>query len=526
MAIPWRELSTTPLKQLKQKYGQEELDDSERMLAQSGSIDVYIQKVDNDPAKLSFLDPELYFRVASGWTDKIGKPLEDLTKLPQGLKSMYEMGPIDAASSIVSGLKDRYGSTDALKRTMVDDPFGMALDFAPGMSSVGRIAKLGKAGKLVGALSPTNLAAKAARAPLNIAEEVVPHGVAAYSGVDIGKLRAGWETAMRGSDAERGVMKSQIMNESPELAAKAGREGVRDYQSILSTEWKAKRSEGDWDNIEIPSNELQTRIASPIESIWNTAKSADSNALRNEGKGSLINLAKKDIDELLSRDKITVENVRAVRQGLQVLEDRAGKFQFKNSGRVIREMRGVLSEAAKKLSPDLDAADAWYVGKSEIAKTFELATKGRLPDERRAALSKMLDEENPIALKALKEVQDETGIPLLAMAAGAAMSTTAPIGLAGQSAFMRALRAFVPVGAGYAAGGPLGAAALGYAGTKIASPQAIGKVISGAGDIYNKTPLRRLHEGYKTGIKSPFNQTVMEGFLYGGLQGSRNREKK
>lgn len=528
MAIPWRELSTTPIQQLLAKYGEDELNESERLLAQYGDVGVYEQKVDNDPAKLSFLDPELYMRAAKNIPQSFSKTVGDIAGIPAGLKSMYDMGPLAVAEGIVSGIQDRYGSTDKIKRTLVEDPLGIALDVAPGMSLLGKAAKASKigkvatAGKLLEEASPTRMLPKLARTPLTVAEEIVPHGVSAYSGVDIGQLRGGWETAMRGTPTQRTAMQEQIMNLAPAKGADVAKDTLVGFKKGTSAQWKDRRMAGGWENIQVSPNEISSRILAPMQTLLNDLNTKDANALRNEGKGALLKLAVRDVMELSTKPSLTVEKIREVRRGLDVLETRAGKFQFQNSGRAIRQMREILDDFVARKSPELKATDAWYSGKSKIAKDFENATKGVLPDERRASLAKMLDEKNPNALNDLRAIEQETGIPLLAIAAGSAMSTTAPIGLAGQSAFMRALRALAPVGIGYAAGGPLGGAALGYAGTKVASPQAVGKLISSLGNVYNKTPLRKLHEGYKRQIAMPSTQQILEGLLYSGIQTSRN----
>lgn len=118
--------------------------------------------------------PKSALELGKGVVSAIAHPLDTLETLRQGIGGgAYNLLPedaqkfvmsissdparlkksIDTANAIGGMYKDRYGSIDALKRTLAEDPLSAAADLSTILGGGGAAAKLGGASKLGGALT-------------------------------------------------------------------------------------------------------------------------------------------------------------------------------------------------------------------------------------------------------------------------------------------------------------------------------------------------------------------------------------
>lgn len=111
--------------------------------------------------------------LADALGNKIGR---NVAEIVQG----QELEPIESRSESVADAVgqaaiDRFGSIDAIKNTLQNDPVGFLADISGFGMAAGALPKLGKVQKVAAALEPTTLAAKTVRA---VTKAVIPQNAA------------------------------------------------------------------------------------------------------------------------------------------------------------------------------------------------------------------------------------------------------------------------------------------------------------------------------------------------------------
>ena len=159
MPIKARDL-TLSTEQLREKYTRRELEETLDLISKYGGVKNYARYYGTpgsgtaptkDPATMDVFSSEFL----GGLVSNIPHSAENVAK------GMYEMitSPIDTFESIrdagpkalLQGIKDRYGSVDAWKRTAHNDPVGLGLELAPMVGIAGRIGSVGA--RAAGAIS-------------------------------------------------------------------------------------------------------------------------------------------------------------------------------------------------------------------------------------------------------------------------------------------------------------------------------------------------------------------------------------
>ena len=138
--------------QLREKYTRREFEETLDLISKYGGVKNYARYYGapgsgvapaKDPATMDVFSSEYL----GGLVSNIPHSAENVAK------GMYEMitSPIDTAEDIynagpkalLQGIKDRYGSVDAWKRTAHNDPVGLGLELAPAVGIAGRLGSTG-----------------------------------------------------------------------------------------------------------------------------------------------------------------------------------------------------------------------------------------------------------------------------------------------------------------------------------------------------------------------------------------------
>jgi hypothetical protein len=101
------------------------------------------------------------------------------------------------ANAVMQAGKERYGSVDALKRTLMEDPVGALGDVA-GLTGVGGAAKIPGMARVASAIEPLSIASKAPRALANKVDpqKLYQSAVKFSTTMDSGKRKAAIQTAL------------------------------------------------------------------------------------------------------------------------------------------------------------------------------------------------------------------------------------------------------------------------------------------------------------------------------------------
>lgn len=209
MSITQQDVQGLSSEQIAERYSLQEIED---LIAQATPKQA---KADEGIFDITPFDPNADFMESAGTAlsnvpgsaVNLGKDVFNAVTNPiDTAKGLIEAGP----SGILSALGERFGSIDALKKTAVEDPFGLALDVAPGLQAVGAGAKAaGIGGRVASGLAKANpLRAGAAVATKTASVAAEKTGSAAklaaslLTGLDAGVLDTAWRS-LNGSPAQR-----------------------------------------------------------------------------------------------------------------------------------------------------------------------------------------------------------------------------------------------------------------------------------------------------------------------------------
>ena len=540
MAIPLRDLQTLSPEELGSKYTRKEWEETQKILQSIGSLSEYEAASKADPGKMSFLDPELWKTAASNIPSSAGQVISDVTNIPSALKTVATTDPRDTFKGVWEGLKGRYGSEEAIKRSIATDPVGVGMDIFPGTGGVARklLGEGSRAGRFIGKLGDLNGTNKLISAGKAVGRDLpiwaASHATSALSGTDIGSLRNAWEQSMRGTpEAQRAFKESVYGTHSldPEDALKKTTDEIQRQAS--DTRAFDENRIGLRRQSPTPSA-LRDEVLNPIMDIldqediqFNSKGRASSQAPIVEEPRGLASI-EDAIDALNSAFDVNSAGVQPrTAARLLVARQRIDKIAQKvpdgsHTDRILTQIRGNIDGYLKQI-PGMAEADLKYADSEDLIKGLNESLKKRSADSRSGALSKAVYEQSNAATKALTEAEKRTGIPLKAIAAGTDLSTTSPRGLVGKNALANLLLRGGAVGVGVgAATNPFLGVLAGGLGLALSNPKNVGRGIAKIGEKYQK--IRPLHEATQSALSGPYMQMLLKTLLYTGTQTSRNRQ--
>ena len=383
----------------------------------------------------------------------VGDVAEAVTSPIETGKALWETG----AGGLLEGLGRRFGVTydeeegldfdpELLKKTLVEDPAGVALDVAPVGAAVGRVAGLGRLGRA--ALSPVRAATEVARGAGTGVTTATKAVASAMSGMDPGILttarevlgetgkagkrgREAFESARKGPDAipqavevmESGIS-SRLDDIGSELRASVGVQRVAPKEmsgfdsSVLNglkgREIKLRiKADG--------SRELDFRLSAIPEEV--DAQRRILKAMR-----SIIQ----------ARKGGTFQDLWRARRQIDEANSTALKQKFGNTEiGILKDFRGELNKLMDTVdNPKFKELNKEYREGIELRDRFDKLAGTRVdPEGQISAVIRAIRQGKGSSEKFLRKVEEQTGTPLRAIAAGTELQGLLPRGLVGRGLF-------------------------------------------------------------------------------------------
>ncbi len=429
-----------------------------------------------------------------------GKAMADLGLLgPAAAAATPAEDSEKAFSALGQFLKNRYGSSDALKHTLATDPVGVASDLATVLSggemaaarAPGIVGKVGKVAGTVGrAVDPLSLPIKSMEIAGKGAAQVIG-GLATHTGAEPIKtaFRAGAEGGQAGEafrDSMRGnVPMDDVVNEARAAVAKIRQERGQDYRT--------NKALVDQDKTVLDFDKVDDALAeaSAVGTFKGQSLSPSTQGIRQQ-----IGEAVRDWKALDPADFHTVEGMDALKRKIGDIRDgtEPGTRARLVADQVYNAIKGTIESQAPGYAKVMKGYEEATKQIKEIEKTLSLNPNASIDTALRKLQSVMRDNVNTNygQRRKLAEFLVQAGAPhLMERLAGQAMSQWTPRGLAkllGGEILAKGGMGLIGAGAGAAAGlGP----ALGAAATlPTMSPRIVGEAAHAAGRVYGAVPGR------------------------------------
>ena len=476
----------------------------------------------------------------------MGSDLWDLATSPiESAKARGEAG----VGGIVSALGERFGGLENIKRTAVEDPFGLALDVAPGLGVASKFSKAAAAASKVA--SPVKAATGAVAKLGKGVGELSKAAASAASGIDPGILTTARK--VRGAtpqSAARSLRESEPVdwpgNVDPVEFVKAQREGfdvgfsgkgAEELQSGIG-----RVSEGITEELQRIATEGMQKFGGVAidDKSYRTALNKMAGNLREKsvilqsgnrfirsGTGEMIEVpnlnfrkstipddgsahdrisiaAKYIVDPLENKLGITIDDVWLARKRIDEMAGNALKQKYGDmESTILKGMRGDLNDFLTSVPNEaFQKFNADYASMSSVREAFDQMIAGKIdPDNQIAAMVRSIKAGRELSEAFITRVEATTGVPLRAIAAGRELSGFLPRGLVGRGIFAGALGAAV---------GP--EVLIGFF---IAPPKLIGTYLKGIG-VAERT-IRRVGEAVEQVMSLPAARELAEQGLTMGL---------
>lgn len=388
-----------------------------------------------------------------------GDVFNAVTSPVETAKSLYDMG----ISGFLKGLGERYGSLDAIKKTAVEDPFGTALDVAPGVQALGRGASvLGKGGRMASMASKANPIGVTARAAGRVGDAVGTAGrsiASAASGIDPGVLSTGREVLGATAREMAGKVDDParfVRTQRREFVRASRGAGAQDIQQAIKQVGEgmnqqldqiAKQGEARFGSVPIDPagydkilegldprlSQRGVDIAVGDEGI--SLDFSRSVIPRKKKAQARISEAVDYAFEPLAKDSPTIGDAWLARRRIDEMRGSAARKGRNAEAGMIRQVRQNVDEYLASIdNPDFQRFNSEYAAGAAMREHFETLISGKIdPDNQVASLIRSIKSGRGLSERFLVSVEAQTGVPLRAIAAGSELSDILPRGLIGRS---------------------------------------------------------------------------------------------
>jgi hypothetical protein len=443
--------------------------------------------------------PESAANLVKDTVQAVVHPIDTATnigKIGEGvLQKLGIMSGDDAkpyADAVGKFLVDRYGSGEAIKKTIATDPVGMAADIATVLSggeatlarAPGVVGKLGEVSGAVGrAVDPLTLAGKATVGGGKLAAEGL--GVTTGAGSDAIKIAA--QAGAEGGDAGKAFRESMSGATPADAIVAEAKGAVNNLRKERGDIYRKDMAKIGADNTVLDFDKIDTAVqkAAGVKSYKGQSISPKTAGIRQE-----ITEAVEDWKNLDPAEFHTAEGLDALKQKIGDIRDAT---EHGTPSRVVADnVYNAVKATIVEQAPDYAKVMKGYQEASdqikEIERTLSVNPKASIDTALRKIMSSLRDNVNTNygKRKELVAFLARSGAThLLQRIAGKTLSAAAPRGLA------RSLAGGEGVGALTAAlaGHPAVAAGLG-AGLAASSPALVGGAAYAAGAA-SRLPLRR-----------------------------------
>ena len=500
MPLTFREYRDSSREELLQKYTRDEIRDFARsQLQMMQSLQAPAEETRSgitpyDPSQDFFSAqnlgtmagniPASAYHMAGDVAEAVWSPLKTA-------EAAWETG----SGGLLEGLGRRFGVTydeneglgydpELLKKSLVEDPAGMALDMAPGMQAVGAGAKAARLGtRAVSAAqrigpTATRVAEKAVQAADSPLLRTATSPVRAMAqtvrgvGAGAGGISRAASSAISGIDP--GVLSTarEVLGEYGRKGTEAGdfaREGRKAFEAARKTpdavpEAVVRIEAGIASHLdELGSGMARSAVGSQRPTAQNvvtfqkniaqTFKNFDVRPHRNAAGEIEFDFSKSSIPEEFAAQRRIKKAMRAIFEGYEggTLEDwwRARKRLDEANSTALKQKFGnteigILKTLRAKTKQLLDSVDnpefqrlnkAYEEGSALRARFDKLAGTRVDPEGQISSVIRAIRESRQSSNEFLKKVERQTGTPLRAIAAGAELQGLLPRGLVGRGVF-------------------------------------------------------------------------------------------
>ncbi len=395
----------------------------------------------------------------------VGDVAEAVTSPIETAKAVWETG----AGGLLEGIGRRFGVTydeeeglgydpELLKKTLVEDPAGVALDVAPGGAAVGRVAGLGRIGRA--ALSPVRAAAEVAgglgkgtglgaRTIASVMSGIKPGVLTAGREAlgqtgEAGKIaRKGFEAGKTAEDAIPDAINKieEIISSELDDVGKGIRSSVLGDQMVSPDAYNAfarnvektfkefnvypgpKRGMLDFGKSRIPKDVgAQGRIEDALDLIRQAR-----DGYRNIHTGQKTSKGSTLEDYWTARTQISEANSTAFKQKYGDMEQGLLKGLYGNLNELMDSVDNTkFKDLNQKYKEGIELRDRFS----------KMAGSQMAPEQQISSIIDAVRKGEGTSVKFLKGVQEKTGVPLQAIAAGQDLVGLIPRELVGKGAFM------------------------------------------------------------------------------------------
>ena len=500
MPLTFREFRSSSIEELRQKYTNDQIRDfADSQLQMMQSLQAPAEETRSgitpyDPSQDFFSTQNLGAmagNIPASAYHMAGDVAEAVTSPLKTAEAAWETG----AGGLLEGLGRRFGVTydeneglgydpELLKKSLVEDPAGMALDVAPGMQAVGAGAKAARLGTRASALARQTAGPRAGRAVRTAVQAAdSPLARAATSPVKalaqgargLGQAAGGISRAA--SSALSGIDPG-VLSTTREVLGEYGRRGTEagDFAKESRKAFDAARKTSD----PIPEavTKIELGIASELDQIGSNLRGTvgrqlpdpkamiefENNVLKRLGdrdvklyqhaNGELgLDFRKSAIPEeaaaqrrilkamraiLRARKGGTFEDMWRARRQIDEANSTALKQKFGNTEiGILKEFRAELNNLMDSVGNfEFQKLNKQYKEGIELRDRFDKMAGTRIdPEGQVSAVIRAIRQSRQSSNEFLKKVERQTGTPLRAIAAGAELQGLLPRGLVGRGVF-------------------------------------------------------------------------------------------
>lgn len=425
---------------------------------------------------------------------------ENLGSLGKGVMQKLGIVPGDDskqyADAVGQFLVNRYGSADAVQKTLQTDPVGVAADLSLILTGGGSLAArlpgvAGKVGEVAGAagraIDPLNAVAATARGAGNVAA----HAAGVTTGVGSDAIKVAAQSGVEGGEAGKAFRDSLTGTEDPNQVVQEAKGAVSQMRQERGDLYRQDMAKIGADNTILDFDKIDDAVkrVAGVKTYKGQSLSAKTDAIRQE-----LTTAVEEWKNLPAGDFHTPEGLDALKQKLGDIRDstQPGTADRVVADGVYKAVYNTITEQAPEYAKVMKGYQEASDLIKEMEKTLSINPKATVDTQLRKLQSALRDNVNTNYGRRteLVEFLQRAGAPnLVQKLAGQMLSSATPRGLGKVAAGTEGITAL----AALAHGNPAIAAAL-VGGLGISSPLLVGGAAHALGSA-TRLPLRQLGRG-------------------------------
>lgn len=376
------------------------------------------------PGKMLTNAPSSAAKFASMVVQPILHPVDTVMGIKKMLGEVFSLKPAeerDMSIGIVQAVIDRYGSMDALKNTLANDPVGVAADVATTLSGAGLALKGTSLGSKVSMIAKATDPVVAATKVVSKTGKFVGRGTSTILGKTTGAGKGAVQQAWGGGKAFRDAMRGKVDAEEVFNNAIGAVEDIRNTRNL---EYQQKLAQIGQSGVIIDRKPVYNTLAKLRKDfrikMGQEGLDFSTSKLDAQSHGPIKQL----MDAVESWDDWTPAGVDALKQRIDDFYPSSGNaqaftVQLKNA--VKKQLVDTVPEYAQMTKGYEEATNTI----NSIKKALALNKKGNV-DTAVRRLETIYRDTNKYRLKEMKELESRTGVPLREQSAGLALADPLP----------------------------------------------------------------------------------------------------